>query len=85
VLSDIPWLSHVQNSCLKRLNLAHSVFTEALSLCCALHVMKRLTNLELGNSMLQNDGVRDVCKALSSRGSLLELGSAQRSAMVRDG
>jgi Ran GTPase-activating protein (RanGAP) involved in mRNA processing and transport len=65
-------LSDAQNSCLERLDLADSVFTEARSLCCALRAMKRLTYLDLGNCTLKNDGVRDVCKALNRRGSLLE-------------
>lgn len=65
-------LSNAKNSCLERLNLADSVFNEARSLYCVLHAMKRLTYLDLGNCMLQNDGVCNVCKALSRKDSLLE-------------
>lgn len=65
-------LSNAQNSCLERLNLADSVFTAAQSLYCALCTTKHLTYLDLGNCLLQNDGVRDVCKALSRKGSVLE-------------
>jgi hypothetical protein len=46
-------LSNAQNSCLERLNLAKSVFAEAQSLYCALHAMKHLTYLDLGNCLFE--------------------------------